>query len=64
MNQFIARIREDLKANADEKTKASFSRFFKENIAVYGVKTPTVGKIAKKYWSEVKHLLNFGKFGS
>ena len=56
MNQFIARIREDLKANADEKTKASFSRFFKENIAVYGVKTPTVGKIAKKYWSEVKHL--------
>jgi 3-methyladenine DNA glycosylase AlkD len=56
MNQFIARIREDLKVNADEKTKASFHRFFKENIICYGVKTPTVGKIAKKYWSEVRNL--------
>jgi 3-methyladenine DNA glycosylase AlkD len=56
MNQFIERIREDLKANADEKTKASFHRFFKENITCFGVKTPTVGKIAQKFWREVKGL--------
>ena len=56
MNQFIARIREDLKANADEKTKASFNRFFKENVTFYGVKTPTVGKIAQKFWKETTGL--------
>ena len=56
MNQVIERIREELKASADEKTKKSFQRFFKEEVKYYGVKTGTVGKIAKKYWNEVKSL--------
>ena len=56
MNQVIERVREELKASADEKTKQSFQRFFKEEVAYYGVKTGTVGKIAKKYWNEVKSL--------
>ena len=56
MQQILANLRAELKANVDEKTKASFHRFFKENVTFYGVKTPTVGKIAKKYWSEVKGL--------
>jgi 3-methyladenine DNA glycosylase AlkD len=56
MNQVIERVREELKASADEKTKQSFQRFFKEEVTYYGVKTGTVGKIAKKYWSEVKSL--------
>jgi 3-methyladenine DNA glycosylase AlkD len=56
MNQVILRIKEELKAGADEKTQQSFQRFFKETVTYYGVKTGTVGKIAKKYWSEVKSL--------
>jgi len=54
MSKVIERIREELKANADENTKNSFQRFFKEKATFYGVKTGTVGKIAKRYWNEVK----------
>lgn len=56
MNQLIQRIREEISASADEKTKASLQRFFKEAVTFYGVKTGTVEKIAKKYWSEAKSL--------
>ncbi len=45
-----------MKSNVDEKTQASFQRFFKEKVTYYGVKTPTVGKIAKKKWKEVEKL--------
>ena len=54
MIQVIERIREELRASADENTQKSFQRFFKEKATFYGVKTGTVGKIAKKYWNEVK----------
>ncbi|MCW4010427.1 MAG: DNA alkylation repair protein [Candidatus Bathyarchaeota archaeon] len=56
MSNLIAQLREELKASADEKTKASFQRFFKETVRYYGVKTATVGKIAKKHWSQVADL--------
>ena len=56
MNDVLAQLREDLKSNVDEKTRKSFQRFFKEEVKYYGVKTPTVGKIAKKYWTQVKVL--------
>jgi 3-methyladenine DNA glycosylase AlkD len=52
----LKQIRKELKESADKKTKASFQRFFKENVKCYGVKTGTVGKIAKKYWKEIKDL--------
>ena len=54
MHSIIAKIREELEASADEKTKSSFQRFFKEKVTGYGVKTGTVHKIADKHWSEVK----------
>jgi 3-methyladenine DNA glycosylase AlkD len=54
MNPVLAKIREELEAGADEKTRMSFQRFFKEEVTYYGVKTGTVAKIAKKHWSEVK----------
>ncbi len=54
MHSIIAKIREELTASADEKTKNSFQRFFKEAVTGYGVKTGTVHKIAEKHWSEVK----------
>ena len=58
MSRVIGKIREELKAGADEKTVKSFQRFFKEKATFYGVKTGTVGKIAKRYWTEVK---SYGK---
>jgi 3-methyladenine DNA glycosylase AlkD len=54
MSVIIQRIRNELKENMDEKTRNSFQRFFKEKVKGYGVKTGTVGKIAKRYWKEVK----------
>jgi 3-methyladenine DNA glycosylase AlkD len=56
MNQLLEQIRADLKANADQQTKDGAKRYFKETIIVYGVKTDLVGKIAAKYWKDVKCL--------
>ncbi|MCW4004893.1 MAG: DNA alkylation repair protein [Candidatus Bathyarchaeota archaeon] len=56
MNSILEQIRADLKANTDEKTRQSAQHFFKEQIKFYGVKTPTVAKIAKKHWPSVKVL--------
>jgi 3-methyladenine DNA glycosylase AlkD len=56
MNKIILNIRKEIKKSVDEKTKQSFQRFFKEEVKGYGVKTATVGKIAKKYWKEVEGL--------
>ncbi len=46
----LSNIRSELKKNADEKTKDSGIRFFKEEVKLYGVKTATVKKLAKKYY--------------
>jgi 3-methyladenine DNA glycosylase AlkD len=54
MTNVLTQIRSDLKATTDAKTQKSFQRFFKENVKYYGVRTETVGKIAKKYWPRVK----------
>ena len=56
MNNILAQIREELKANTDSQTQKSFQRFFKEQVKYYGVKTENVGKIAKKYWKQVQAL--------
>jgi 3-methyladenine DNA glycosylase AlkD len=63
MNEVIESIREELRASADEKTQRSFQRFFKENVTYYGVKTPVVGKIARKHWNAVKRLSKQEIFG-
>ena len=49
-----SRIRKDLSENADEKTKNSSSRFFKEEVKCLGIKTSIVGKIAKDYFKEMQ----------
>jgi 3-methyladenine DNA glycosylase AlkD len=54
MQNILGQIRAELQANADIKTRESAKHFFKETIKVYGVKTATVYKIAKKYWPQVK----------
>ena len=63
MTNVLTQIRSDFKATADLKTQKSFQRFFKEQVKYYGVKTETVGKIAKKYWSRVKTIDKLAIFG-
>ncbi|MDR7665196.1 DNA alkylation repair protein [Methanosarcina sp. Z-7115] len=50
----VARIRNDLALSVDEKTKANCSRFFKEEVLYYGVKSALVRKIVKNYFNEIK----------
>ncbi|MBI4294775.1 MAG: DNA alkylation repair protein [Chloroflexi bacterium] len=52
----LSAIRQELRQQADAKTKESFQSFFKEDVTAYGVKTATVTKIARKYFREVKPL--------
>jgi len=54
MDPVIQNIRNDLIEQRDELTCKVFQRFFKEEVKYYCVKTATVGKIAKKYWSVIK----------
>jgi 3-methyladenine DNA glycosylase AlkD len=54
MDPVIARIREDLKVKADPEIRKTIRRFFKEEIACYGMKTAAVTAIAKTYWKEVR----------
>jgi len=54
MDPVIAAIRQELMEKADPSIQANAQRFFKEEIACYGIKTATVVAIAKKYWKEIK----------
>jgi 3-methyladenine DNA glycosylase AlkD len=54
MDPVIAQIRQELAASADPQTQKTFPRFFKEEIKHYGVKVPTVNRIAQKYWKTVR----------
>ena len=50
MSSIIENLRKDLILNADEKTKISGERFFKEAVSLYGVRSAIVGKIAKEHY--------------
>ena len=54
MDPVIARIRQELAAQADPEIQKTSKRFFREEIRCYGMKTATVIAIAKRYWKEVK----------
>ena len=47
-------VREELSQNADEVTRNSAQRFFKEKVKFHGVKSAIVKKIAKKYYLTIK----------
>jgi 3-methyladenine DNA glycosylase AlkD len=49
----LKNLRKELTELADEKTKASELRFFKERVVSYGVKTDLVGKLAKAYLPKI-----------
>jgi len=50
----IQDIRTELKALANDQTKAAAQRYFKEGIQLYGIKTPVVRALSKKYYQLVK----------
>ena len=52
----LKEVRRELKVNIEKKYKENNQRYFKEKIVCYGVKTPIVRKIAKKYFKQIKHL--------
>jgi 3-methyladenine DNA glycosylase AlkD len=52
----VERIREELRTQADEKTKNQYTHFFKESVTYYGVNTALVGKIGRQFYSEIKPL--------
>ncbi|MCK9357302.1 MAG: DNA alkylation repair protein [Dehalococcoidia bacterium] len=56
MDDIIERIREELKTSADEDTRNSGKRYFKESVRLHGVKTTLVTAIEKKYFHEVRAL--------
>ena len=45
MDKIINQIRQDLKSNADDKTRESGERFFKEEVKLYGIKSAAVSLI-------------------
>ena len=54
MEPVISQIRGELESHADPEIRKTSQRFFKEEIACYGMKSATVIAIAKKYWKVVK----------
>ena len=54
MDPIIARIRQELTAQADPEIQKSLKAIFQGRDPCYGMKTATVIAIAKKYWKEVK----------
>ncbi len=56
MNATIQNLRAALTDSADEKTRATTQRFFKEEVRCYGVKSAAVKSIARRYWKEVAAL--------
>ena len=53
MNKIIENLRQDLIKNADEKTKLSGERFFKEDVKLYGIKSAEVSRISKKHYKAI-----------
>lgn len=54
MDTIIEAVREELISNADEKTRVSGERFFKENVKIHGVKSAVSGRIAKEFFRKIK----------
>lgn len=53
MNKTIEKIRAELIRNADEKTRQSGERFFKETVNLYGIRSAVVISIAKEHYKAI-----------
>ncbi len=52
--EILTALREELAKNADEKTRDSARRFFREDVKLYGVKSAAARGIARKYFLSIK----------
>lgn len=57
MKNLIEKIRIELKANSNEKIKASSQKFFKHQIKNYGIRNPIVNKISRENYKLIPSLL-------
>jgi 3-methyladenine DNA glycosylase AlkD len=53
MSRIVEDVRKDLVRNADEKTRASGERFFKDPVRLYGVKASVTTSIAKDHFRKL-----------
>jgi len=53
MNNIIENLRQELINNADEKTRLSGERYFKEDVKLYGLKSADVSRISKEYYKTI-----------
>jgi 3-methyladenine DNA glycosylase AlkD len=53
MNKIIEDLKSELIRNADEKTKLSGERFFKEAVTMYGIKSAVVVRIGKEHFKSI-----------
>ena len=61
--EVVNQIRNELQAKGTEKNRQETKRFFKEELKVYGVRTPQVRIIAKKFFAQIKDLPKTEIFG-
>ena len=54
MNAIIKDLTSELVANADEKTKLSGERFFKEEVKLHGIKSAEVIRVSKAHFKEIE----------
>jgi len=62
MNNIIETLRTELIRNADELTRLSGERFFKENVKLYGLKSAVVTRIGKEYFEKIADKKKFHIF--
>jgi 3-methyladenine DNA glycosylase AlkD len=55
MDDILRKVRQELTDASDEKTRESGMRFFKEEVTLYGVKSKTVGQIARDNFAAIKN---------
>jgi len=55
MNKIIENLRDELKLNADDKTRIAGERFFKEDVKIYGIKSAIVGKVSKEHFKAIEN---------
>jgi 3-methyladenine DNA glycosylase AlkD len=54
MEQIIEKVRRDLENNAEEKTRISGERYFREQVNMYGVKSAAVKQIARETYKLIQ----------
>jgi len=55
MDDILGKVRRELKEAADEKTRVSGERFFKEEVTLYGVRSKVLRQIAKDNFAAIKN---------